>query len=62
MEIEQRRELVERFLRRCIKYSDASIKRKISRSDSEIEIARWQAYREFTAYSADEISSGSLDT
>ncbi|MBT3357282.1 MAG: hypothetical protein HN534_00480 [Euryarchaeota archaeon] len=62
MDIEQRRELVERFLRRCIKYSDASIKRKISRSDSEIEIARWQAYREFTAYSADEISSGSLDT
>ena len=62
MEIKQRREIVERFLRRCIKYSDASIKRQISRSDSEDEITRWRAYREFTAYSADEIASGSLDT
>ena len=62
MDIDERRKVVSRYLRRCVTYSDASIARKVSRKEDPTEIARWQAFREFTAYSATEIESGALDT
>ncbi|MED5230997.1 MAG: flavin reductase [Candidatus Thermoplasmatota archaeon] len=62
MDIDERRKVVSRYLRRCVTYSDASIARKQSRGEDSGEIARWQAFREFTAYSASEMESGALDT
>jgi len=62
MDIDERRKVVSRYLRRCVTYSDASIARKVKREEDPSEIARWQAFREFTAYSATEIESGALDT
>jgi len=62
MDIDQRREIVSRYLRRCVVYSDASIERKKSRGDDPDEISRWEAFREFTAYSAGEMDSGALDS
>ena len=52
--------IVSDFLSRCITYSDESIARKKARGDNE-EIAAWQSYRDFTAYSLKEINSGKLD-
>ena len=62
MNIEDRRAVVALYLRRCVTYSDASIERKVARGDDPDEIARWQAYRDFSAYSANEVESGTLDT
>ena len=62
MNIEDRRAVVALYLRRCVTYSDASIERKVARGDDPDEIARWQAYRDFSAYSANEAESGTLDT
>ncbi|HJM29642.1 MAG: flavin reductase [Candidatus Thalassarchaeaceae archaeon] len=62
MNIEERRAVVALYLRRCVTYSDASIERKVARGDDPNEIARWQAYRDFSAYSANEVESGTLDT
>ena len=62
MDIDERRKVVSRYLRRCVTYSDASIARKVKREEDPTEIARWQAFREFTAFSATEIESGALDT
>ena len=62
MDIDERRKVVSRYLRRCVTYSDASIARKQSREEDPSEIARWQAFREFTAFSASEMESGALDT
>ena len=62
MSIEERRAVVALYLRRCVTYSDASIERKVARGDDPDEIARWQAYRDFSAYSANEVESGTLDT
>lgn len=53
---------VRNFLRRCVSYSDASIERKLSRGGDENEVARWRAYREFTAYAIAEIDRGELDS
>jgi len=52
--------IVADFLSRCITYSDESIARKKARGDVG-EIAAWQSYRDFTAYSLEEINSGKLD-
>jgi flavin reductase (DIM6/NTAB) family NADH-FMN oxidoreductase RutF len=52
--------IVADFLSRCITYSDKSITRKKARGDSE-DIAAWQSYRDFTAYSLKEVNSGELD-
>jgi len=49
------------FLQRCIEYSDASIKRKMDRGDSEELIQKWRNYREFTAHAIMEIERGELD-
>ena len=62
MDIDERRQVVATYLRRCVIYSDASIERKRARGEGETELARWQAFREFTAYSAGEIESGVLDS
>ncbi|MDP6011369.1 MAG: flavin reductase [Candidatus Poseidoniaceae archaeon] len=48
------------FLKKCVAYSDASILRKRERGELE-EIPRWQAYRDFTAFSIAEIEQGNLD-
>lgn len=62
MDIPQRREIVSRFLRRCVTYADASIERKKSRGDDQKDISNWENYRQFTSLSASEVESGELDT
>ncbi|MDP6328548.1 MAG: flavin reductase [Candidatus Thalassarchaeaceae archaeon] len=62
MDISQRREIVSRFLRRCVTYADASIERKKSRGETSSEISKWEIYRQFTSFSASEVESGELDT
>jgi len=49
------------FLNRCVAYANDSIDRKKERGESDTEISRWEAYRDFTAYASDEISRGDLD-
>ena len=49
------------FLRRCVDYADSSIERKIERSEDVVEIGRWTAYRDFTAYALSEVERGELD-
>ena len=61
MKIEDKREFISSFLSRCVKYADLSLERKIERGSDDIEISRWEAYRDFTAYSASEVTSGALD-
>ena len=62
MDVDERRRLVEAFLRRCVIYADASIERKKQREGNEDIIAQWQAYRDFTEHAAEEVASGDLDT
>ena len=62
MDISQRRDIVSRFLRRCVTYADASIQRKKSRGGDEKDISNWENYRQFTSFSASEVESGELDT
>ena len=42
MDIAQRREIVSRFLRRCVTYADASIERKKSRNEDPLDISNWE--------------------
>ncbi len=49
------------FLQRCVEYSDASIKRKTKRGDSEELVEKWRNYRDFTAHAIMEIERGELD-
>ena len=62
MDIEERRKIVSRFLRRCVTYADASIERKKSRGEDSSDISNWENYRQFTSFSASEVESGELDT
>ncbi|MAD72668.1 MAG: hypothetical protein CL973_02610 [Euryarchaeota archaeon] len=62
MDITQRREIVSRFLRRCVTYADASIERKKLRNEDPSDISNWENYRQFTSFSASEVESGELDT
>ena len=62
MDISQRREVVSRFLRRCVTYADASINRKKLRGEDPKDISDWENYRQFTSFSASEVESGELDT
>jgi len=62
MDVDERRRLVEAFLRRCVTYADASIERKKQRGGDEDALAQWQAYRDFTEHAAEEVASGDLDT
>ena len=60
MSIEERRNLVVSFLRRCVRYANDSIDRKTKRGDQEEEISRWSAYRDFTEHAVMEVSRGEL--
>ena len=62
MEENDKRNLVERFLRRCVTYANESIRRKSERGVSGEEIAKWVVYRDFTLHAADEVASGDLDS
>ena len=62
MDVDERRELIELFLRRCVTYADSSIERKKQRGEDEEIIAKWLAYRDFTEHAASEVASGVLDT
>ena len=59
---EESKSAVKDFLRRCVSYADSSIERKVSGGEDEKELARWRAYREFTAYSIAEIDGGELNS
>jgi len=61
MSIEERRNLVASFLRRCVIYANDSIDRKRDRGD-EGEISKWVAYRDFTEHAVMEVSNGDLDS
>ncbi|DAC46764.1 MAG: hypothetical protein CMA62_02735 [Euryarchaeota archaeon] len=58
----ERRNLVERFLRRCVTYANESIRRKSKRGQSEDEIEKWIIYRDFTLHAAEEVAAGDLDS
>ncbi len=62
MDLEERRNLVVSFLRKCVTYANDSIERKIERGDEEEEISRWSAYRDFTEHAVMEVSRGDLDS
>ena len=62
MDVDERRLLIERVLRRCVTYADAAIERKKQRGEDEEIIAKWLAYRDFTEHAAAEVASGVLDT
>ncbi|MGY8691630.1 MAG: hypothetical protein ACKVHF_01565 [Candidatus Poseidoniales archaeon] len=62
MMIDERREVVERFLERCIIYSNASIERKEARNDNLEDINKWKAYRDFMQITVKEIRAKELDT
>ena len=62
MDVDERRRLIELFLRRCVTYADASIERKRKRGEDDEIIAKWLAYRDFTEHTASEVASGVLDT
>ena len=48
------------FLKKCIDYANASIERKQKRGDVE-DIAKWEAYRDYTAHAVMEVEAGELD-
>jgi len=62
MSIEERRNLVVSFLKKCVKYANDSIGRKTERGVEEEEISRWSAYRDFTEHAVMEVSRGDLDS
>ncbi|MFL2973237.1 MAG: hypothetical protein ACJZ4Q_06115 [Candidatus Thalassarchaeaceae archaeon] len=62
MSIEERRNLVVSFLKKCVKYANDSIDRKTERGVKEEEISRWSAYRDFTEHAVMEVSRGDLDS
>ncbi len=62
MEENEKRNLVERFLRRCATYANESIRRKTDRGVDEEEIAKWIVYRDFTLHAAEEVAAGDLDS
>jgi len=60
--MEERRKLVERFLRRCITYSNASIERKEGRREDRQDVDKWIAYRDFMEITVKELVSKELDS
>ncbi|MBI88403.1 MAG: hypothetical protein CMB67_05200 [Euryarchaeota archaeon] len=61
MELEERRELVAEFLRRCVVYAEDSICRKRERGEMEEDIGKWESYRDFTQHAVSEVENGDLD-
>ena len=62
MDLEERRNLVVSFLRKCVTNANDSIERKTERGEEEEEISRWSAYRDFTEHAVMEVSRGDLDS
>jgi len=62
MSVEERRNLIVSFLRRCVRYANDSIERKAERGGEEEEISKWSAYRDFTEHAIMEVSRGDLDS
>ena len=62
MSIEERRNLLVSFLRRCVRYANDYIDRKKERGEDEEEISKWSAYRDFTDHAIMEVSRGDLDS
>ena len=62
MDVEDRRALVANFLRRCVAYSNDSIRRKKGRGEETGGISKWEAYRDFTEHAVMEVLSGDLDS
>ena len=62
MKSDQKRDLVERFLRRCVIYANESIRRKRKRGEDEETIVKWTVYRDFTEHAAEEVAAGDLDS
>tara|TARA_X000000368_G_scaffold377189_1_gene330702 strand:- start:194 stop:394 length:201 start_codon:yes stop_codon:yes gene_type:complete len=60
MNLEEKRNLVVSFLRKCVSYANDSIERKTERGEEE-EISKWAAYRDFTEHAVMEVSRGDLD-
>ena len=60
MDLEEKRNLVVSFLRRCVSYANDSIERKTERGEEE-EISKWATYRDFTEHAVMEVSRGDLD-
>ena len=48
------------FLKKCNQYADASIERKKRRGELD-DIAKWEAYRDYTAHAVMEVEAGELD-
>lgn len=48
------------FLKKCLEYADASIERKKRRGELD-DIAKWEAYRDYTAHAVMEVEAGELD-
>ena len=61
MSTEENRNLVARFLEKCIKYANESISRKESRGEEPGEITKWITYRDFTEHALMEVRNGDLD-
>ena len=62
MESAQRRDLVERFLRRCVIYANESLRRKTKRGEEEETIVKWTVDRDFTEHAAEQVAAGDLDS
>ena len=60
MSVDEKNSII-KFLDRCVEYANDSIERKRQRGESELEISKWEAYRDFTAYASGEVSRGDLD-
>lgn len=54
------RDVIVKFLENCVKYSDKSIQRKLSRGEVESTIP-WEHYKQHTAYALAELREGKLD-
>ncbi|MAH98135.1 MAG: hypothetical protein CMA12_02130 [Euryarchaeota archaeon] len=61
MKTDAHRNLVAKFLEKCVIYANESIARKESRGDEPEEISKWITYRDFTEHALMEVRNGDLD-
>ncbi len=62
MDISDYRNLIAKFLERCVRYANDSIARKESRGEEPEEISKWITYRDFTEHALMEVRNGELDS
>ncbi len=62
MDTSDYRNLVAKFLEKCVRYANDSISRKESRGDEPEEISKWTTYRDFTEHALMEVRNGDLDS